>query len=38
MELPVADYGEDFQYPSISGHAHIAAAEWPVVASVLGLA
>jgi lysophospholipase L1-like esterase len=38
MELPIADYGEDFLHPSISGHAHIAAAEWPVVASALGLA
>ena len=38
MELPVGDYSEDFLHPSISGHAHSAAAEWPVVASVLGLA
>lgn len=37
LELPVADYGEDLQHFSISGHAHIAAAEWPVVASALGL-
>jgi hypothetical protein len=38
MELPLADYGEDLLHPSISGHAHLAAAEWPIVASALGLA
>jgi hypothetical protein len=38
MELSVADYGEDLQGPSISGHAHVAAAEWPVVTTALGLA
>jgi lysophospholipase L1-like esterase len=37
MEVHVEDYGEDLQHPSIRGHAHIAAAEWPVIASVLGL-
>lgn len=38
MELPIADYGQDLLHPSIGGHAHIAATEWPVVASALGLA
>jgi lysophospholipase L1-like esterase len=37
MELPIADYGQDLLHPSIHGHAHIAAAEWPVVAAALGL-
>ena len=37
MAMHLEDYGEDHRHPSIAGHANIAAAEWPVVASVLRL-
>ena len=37
MAMQVEDYGEDLHHPSIAGHANLAAAEWPVVASVLHL-
>ncbi len=31
------DFGVDLQHPSATGHAHLAAAVWPEVASALGL-
>jgi hypothetical protein len=33
----IEDYGVDLQHNSVVGHAHIAAAVWPVVAQVLAL-
>ena len=33
----IKDYGEDLQHNSVLGHAHIAAAVWPVAAQAMGL-
>lgn len=33
----IEDYGDDLQHNSVLGHAHIAAAVWPVVAQAMGL-
>jgi hypothetical protein len=37
MKDTIEDYGVDLGHPSVTGHAHTAAAVWPVVAAVLGV-